>query len=186
MTRDESAHLAVQNVDPPLEPVDTLNAAFDGVIQAGMVLTSAIMRLTYADAACGRAELAHAWLRAESVVQALPEGTWRAGAHHDLGNMGPIVTRLLEMSPVPSPAAIEARNAGDETQWRREESNWIQTRRANRSVPRIPRRRFPRATRPQIPSALRNDRESTADAIIKTPVLARSPSSDPESDKAGR
>jgi hypothetical protein len=180
--REDAKRFPVANGAPWPEPVETFLAAIADVAQLTLGLTSAIAEHTYTDGAHLRGELEAALCRAQVLAEHIPNGSQRAEALRQLGEMHAVATRTLMIAPAPSAAAIEAAEAGDPTAWNREKQAWIEGRLATGSSPRLPaQRRERRETRPERPQALRetSGEDHDADAVPTGSALAASSASAP-------
>jgi hypothetical protein len=153
---DEDATLppaadGLSTADPP----DAFAAAIRTVAELAMALSSAIADVAFADAARLRGEVGHALCRAANLAAQLANDEDRQTAAGQLIEMRGVTSRIFEVAPTPSPAAIAAAETGDRTAWIREEQAWIASRLASGTNPRIPRpQRHRRETLPDSPRAL--------------------------------
>jgi len=165
---------------PAGAPPDTFGTAIGVVAKLVMALSSAISDVAFADAARLGSELGYALSRATTLAARLPEGTDRATALHQLGEMRGVAIRMFDIAPAPSAAAIAAAESDDRTAWIQEEQAWIADRLASGTNPRIPRlRRERRDTRPDSPKALRltsgedhDASDAPAQAALAAPLSA--------------
>jgi hypothetical protein len=125
------------------------------VVRLTLALTSANATLAFSDGVQIRGELERALPDAQRLAERIADGSKRAEALRELGEMQSVAKRALMLAPSPSEAALRASEAGDRGAWLAEEQAWITVRMANGTgSPATTQRRERRATRPERPNAL--------------------------------
>jgi hypothetical protein len=162
-----------ERLDEPEPSIDMVMVAIAEVVRLTLALGSANATLAFAEGVQIRRELEHALPHAQLLAERIADGSERAAALRDLGEMQAVATRALVIAPSPSMAAISAAEAGDPGAWLAEEQAWINVRLANGSSPRLIRHRRHRPTRPESPHALHDgsaDPREVDDPTSEPPV----------------
>lgn len=154
------------------------DAAFDTVIALTLKLASATKKFKFMRGVRIGAELERELIHAQEVAEGLPDGAERAEGLRRLSELQATAIRLLMIAPSPTPAAIEAASAGDDTLLRQEEHAWIAHRLACGSSldSDAPRRRRGDAL-PACSTAFRDSAEGGGDETTRTTAagMIRSP-----------